>query len=124
MRFTDEEIKQMVLKVIKDKNLIFIDEALAFVPCSKRTFYKKGLHLDDDIREAIFSRRVNIKVRQRQKWEDSESAPLQLALYRLCATKEELERLMGRGTNETTESKFSSMTDDEIDNEINRLNGI
>lgn len=83
----------MALKVIKDNQIIFFDEIHAYLPCSLSTLYKHGLHNSEDIKDAIREIRVTKKSRLRSRWYESENATLQISVYKLMASEEELRRL-------------------------------
>jgi hypothetical protein len=84
-----EEYKAQALKLIEEKALVFLEDVVAFMPICKKTFYNYGLHDLHEIREAIDNNKVCTKHNMRQDWLQSDSAPLQLGLYKLLGTREE-----------------------------------
>jgi len=84
-----EAYTKQALKLIEEKALVFIEDVVAFMPISKRTFYYYGLHELQDIREAIDNNKICTKHNMRQDWLQSDSAPLQLGLYKLLGTRDE-----------------------------------
>jgi hypothetical protein len=93
MWYETEKLKQMALQAIAENGLIFIQEAVAYMPCNSATFYNHKLHEDEDVQDLINANRVKIKVKSRNKWEESDNATLQLALYKLVSDEDELRRL-------------------------------
>ena len=73
-----------------NKNMcIYVEELIAFVSFSKRTFYNHRLHEVHAIIETIQKNRINLKSGLRRKMFDSRSAHGHIALYKLLGTKEE-----------------------------------
>src|SRR5574343_131863 len=70
----------------------FFDDIVAFLPCSKPTFYEffpvESNELND-LKELLERNKVNKKVEIRTKLFKSDKAAELLALYRLICTKEE-----------------------------------
>lgn len=98
MAYDKDKLFEAALKAIDDNKLCFIEEVVAYVGCSKTTFYdyfKIDSNEMDTLKEAIQKNRVHTKVKMRKKWEDSENATLQVALMKLIATNEEAHRLNG-----------------------------
>ena len=92
MAYKTEELKEQALKAIEKHKLFFVEDVIAFLPCSKPTFYEHFPNESDgykDIQEALTKNKVEIKTSLRSKWYKSNSAPLQLALYKLIASPEE-----------------------------------
>lgn len=92
---TEKEKKKIfddALKIIKEKDLIFIEEVVSYVPISKETFYNYyPLDSDrlDSIKDALNINKLATKELLRKKWRQSENPTLQIALYRLTSDKEE-----------------------------------
>ena len=92
MAYKTEELKEQALKAIEKHKLFFVEDVIAFLPCSKPTFYEHFPNESDsykDIQEALTKNKVEIKTSLRSKWYNSNSAPLQLALYKLIASPDE-----------------------------------
>ena len=83
------------LIAIKKYKLFFIEDVIAYISCSKSTFYNQKLHELDLIKEALTKNRIEIKVSMRNKWYNSESATLQIALMKLISSDDEAHRLNG-----------------------------
>jgi hypothetical protein len=53
MAYKTKELEKQALEAIKEHGLVFIEEIVAFLPCSKPTFYEHGLNELDSIVQAI-----------------------------------------------------------------------
>lgn len=94
-KFDKKELEDTSLRLIEQKKLFFIEDLVAYLPCSRATFYNYGLDKLDSIKDALDDQKVEIKVAMRKKWFRSNSATLQLALMKLIGTEEEAHRLNG-----------------------------
>ena len=83
------------LSAIQKYKLFFIEDVIAYISCCKATFYKYKLNEIDSIKETLENNKINIKVSMRNKWYNSESATLQIALMKMIATDDEAHRLNG-----------------------------
>ena len=96
MAFDTQELYNKAEKAIKENNLFFVEDIVAFLPCSKPTFYDH-FPIDsnelNNLKELLEDNRVAQKVKLRKKWSDTDNATLSLALYKLTGTSEERKRL-------------------------------
>ena len=96
MAFKTEELYIKAEIAITENNLFFVEDIVAFLPCSKPTFYDH-FPLDsnelNNLKELLEDNRVAQKVKLRKKWGDTDNATLSLALYKLTGTSEERKRL-------------------------------
>lgn len=81
------------LRIIKEANILFITDLVAFLPISRATFYNYGLDKLDILKDEINKQRIITKQGLRAKWFKSKSPALQIALYKMIATKEEKEAI-------------------------------
>lgn len=102
MAYDKEELEKKALIAIKKHKLVFLEEVISYLPCSKSTFYDLRLHESDLIKEEIQLIKVGLKIKMRKKWTDSENASLQIANYKLLASDEELTRLTSNKHDHTT----------------------
>lgn len=90
--YNRDKIYQQAKKQITKHNLFFIEDIVAFLPCSKQTFYEFfPINSDemDTIKDLLEENKVKTKSSIRAKlWKSNKAAEL-LALYRLIATPEE-----------------------------------
>ena len=95
MSYDTNELEQEALDAIDKYKLFFIEDVVAYVSCSRATFYNHGLDKLDAIKDALSKNKIDIKVSMRNKWYKSESATLQVALMKMIATDDEAHRLNG-----------------------------
>lgn len=92
--YTDQELEEMALTAIADYELLSIVDLAATLPVSRATFYSRGINKLDSIKKAFEKNRLSIKAKLRKQWVDSDaSATVQIALYKLAANEDELQRL-------------------------------
>ena len=98
MAYNKNKIFNQAKEAIEKNKLFFTEDIVAYIPCSRSTFYDffpdKSDELDT-LKELLEQNRVEIKVSMRSKWYKSENATLQLALMKLIGTDEEAHRLNG-----------------------------
>lgn len=93
MAYNREELETQAVEMINKHKLFFIQDAIAYLPCTSSTFYHLQLEKSEKIKEALLEVKVNLKVSMRSKWYRSEQPTLQLALMKLISTDEELRKL-------------------------------
>jgi len=96
MAYSKQELEQQALEVIDKENIIFIEDLVTFMPCSAKTFYNHELHKLQTLKDKINNNKIKDKATLRAKWFKSDNATLQVALYKLLANEEELDRLNNR----------------------------
>lgn len=105
MAYKTDELREKALAAIKKYSLVFIEDVVSYLPCSKPTFYDHKLNESDDIKSALEKNRISDKVRMRKKWRDSDNATLQIAYYKMIATEEEFKRLTGQNVDHTSKGE-------------------
>ncbi len=98
-KFDRDELIALSLEAIEKHNLMFISEIIAYLDCSKSTFYNYHLERLDVLKDALANNRTRRKVELREKWYQSDNPIAQIALFKLIGTNEEVERL---GSNRQT----------------------
>jgi hypothetical protein len=93
MAYDKNELEKQSLAAIQEHKLIWIEEVVSYLPCTKGTFYEHDLHESDSIKTAILKNRTDLKVGLRKKWYESENATTQIALYKLIGTDDESDRI-------------------------------
>lgn len=88
-----EDLEKEALALIEARQLVFIDDVCAYMSCGRSTFYNNNLDKMDSIKEALTKVKVSKKIALRSNWEESTNATLQMGLYKLLATPEELAAL-------------------------------
>ena len=96
MAYDTKELFEKAKDVIIKHKLFFIEDIVAFLPCSKPTFYEH-FPIDsneiNELKELLETNRTELKVSMRSKWYKSNAPALQMALMKLIATPEELKKL-------------------------------
>ena len=96
MAYNKTKIYEQAIEAINKHNLFFIEDIVAFLPCSKQTFYD-FFPIDsdemDNIKAQLEENKIRTKSSIRAKLWKSEKAAELLALYRLICTKEEHQKL-------------------------------
>lgn len=96
-----EQAKEMIVK----HKLFFVEDIVAFLPCSKQTFYDfyplESYELDE-LKGMLEVNRTELKVSMRSKWYKSNAPALQMALMKLIASPEELKKLSMNHTDITS----------------------
>jgi len=95
MAYKTEELEKKALDAIKKHKLMFIEHIVAYLPCSKNTFYDHKLHESNDIKKAVESMRVSRKTKMLSGWIDSEVPSLQIAAMKMISEEHEAHRLNG-----------------------------
>lgn len=93
--FDKDKLYQQAKTAITENNLFFIEDIVAFIPCSKPTFYEH-FPIDsnelNNLKDLLEQNKIRTKSAIRAKLYKSPKAAELLALYRLICTPEE--RLM------------------------------
>jgi hypothetical protein len=91
--YKTDDLEKKAVAVIEAHGLVFLNEVCAYLPCATSTFYEHNLEKSEAIKEALNKNKVSKKVALRSNWEESTNATLQMGLYKLLATPEELAAL-------------------------------
>lgn len=98
MAFNKAKIFKQAITAIEKHKLFFIEDVVAYLPCTKQTFYQFfPLNSDelDAIKEKLETNKITIKNSMRNKWYKSNNPSLQIALMKIICTDEEAHRLNG-----------------------------
>lgn len=123
MAYKKEDLIKQALQAIKKHKLIFIEEVVSFLPCSVATFYNYKLEELETIKSEIQANKINIKTKLRTRWQDVDNSALNIALYKLCATKEELGILsvQQQKDKEPATNENKGKTVEELEKELQKL---
>lgn len=124
MAYKKGELESKALKIIKDNNLIFIQDVIDFLPCSPATFYNHELEKLESIKKLLETNKVTMKVGLRRKWYESDNPTTQIALYKLLATDEENIKISSQKTtidHLNNGGSFNSMSDADLISRIDKL---
>ncbi len=106
--YNKNKIFEQAKEQINKNNLFFIEDIVAFLPCSRSTFYDffpDGSDELDTIKDLLDDNKVKTKSSIRAKlWKSNKAAEL-LALYRLIATPEEHQKLNQSYIDHTSKGK-------------------
>lgn len=129
MAYDRKKIYQQAEEAIKKHNLFFIEDIVAFLPCSKPTFYDffpPNSNELNNLKEILDDNKVKTKSSIRAKlWKSNKASEL-LALYRLIATPEEHQKLNQSYVDHSNKGgKFeqpkNNLSPDQIDKLIDKL---
>jgi len=96
MAYDRKKIFEQAKEVTVKNKLFFIEDIVAFLPCSKNYFYDHfppDSNEYDELKALLDTNRTTLKVSMRSKWYTSNAPALQMALMKLIATPEELKKL-------------------------------
>lgn len=93
MAYDKKKIFEQAKEAIVKNKLFFIDDIIAYLPCSRSTFYEWEMEKSDELKELLNQNRTTLKVSLRSKWYTSNAPALQMALMKLIASPEELRKL-------------------------------
>ena len=96
MAYDRKKIFEQAKEVIVKHKLFFVEDIVAFLPISKKTFYEffpLESNESNELKELLEQNRTELKVSMRSKWYKSNAPALQMALMKLIATPEELRKL-------------------------------
>ena len=126
MAYDRKKIFQQAKEVTVKNKLFFIEDIVAFLPCSKNYFYDHfppDSNEYDELKALLDTNRTTLKVSMRSKWYTSNAPALQMALMKLIATPEELKKLSMQfieSENKNTNNNFdiSKIYDKETPEEV------
>jgi len=95
MAYDKKELEKKALAAIDKHKLMFIEHIVAFLPCSKTTFYALELNESNAIKKAVEEMRVSKKTKMLSNWINSETPSLQIAAMKMIAEEHEAHRLNG-----------------------------
>ena len=120
-----EQAKEMIVK----HKLFFVDDIVAFLPCSKSSFYEfypDGSDELDELKGLLNQNRTELKVSMRSKWYKSNAPALQMALMKLICSDEERKKLSMTYNDVTTDGEKINrvaLTEKEVKDIADKLNG-
>jgi hypothetical protein len=103
--YDQKKIFEQAKEVTVKNKLFFIEDIVAFLPCSKNYFYDHfppDSNEYDELKGLLETNRTELKVSMRSKWYKSNAPALQMALMKLIATPEELRKLSMQYNDHTT----------------------
>lgn len=108
MAYSKEEILKEAIAAVESHSLYFIDDVVAFVACSRSTFYEYFPADSDELdslKELLNRNKISMKVKLRARLSEGEKAAEILALYKLIATEDERRALSMQHVDHTTKGE-------------------
>jgi len=108
MAYSKDEILKEAISAIESHSLYFIDDVVAFVACSRSTFYEyfpADSDESDNLKELLNRNKVSMKVKLRLRLSEGDKAAEILALYKLIATDDERRALSMQHVDHTTKGE-------------------
>jgi len=131
MGYSKKKLFEALRAKIIAKRCDFVEETCDLVGINKVTFYRhfpEGSHERNALKELLQINKSEIKNALRSKWFKSDAPALQLALYKLNATEEELRKLQMSAIEVSATHKILSLdplslSDDSSDNGPAQIGG-
>jgi len=124
MAYDRKKILEQAKTAIKENNLFFVEDIVAFIPCTKTTlynFFPAGSDEMNALKSLLEDNKIRTKSSIRAKLFKSQKAAELLALYRLICTPEEHQKLnqqyidhTSKGEKMQTSITVSGTTDEDI----------
>lgn len=115
MAYDRDKMFKKALMVIDRDDCVTLDELSKCLGIDRTTLYVWGFDKNNEIKDAIESKKTEIKRKMRRRWRDSDNAALNLAEFKLLATDEEREAIsmqtVKQDTNLTVQGKPSIQID-------------
>lgn len=108
MAYSRKKLYEQAMQVIEERNLFFIEDVVAFLPCEKSTFYAKFPPNSDEmnaVKRALETNKVRTKSAIRHRLYNMDNPTAQIALYRMIATQEERDAISMNRTDITSGGK-------------------
>lgn len=125
MAYNKTEIFETAKKKIGEHKLFFVEDIVAFLPISKKTFYEYFPVESDEcneLKELLNQNKTELKVSMRSKWYKSNAPALQMALMKLICTEEERKKLAMQYSENGNINYNSELTEEKIEEIKNKLN--
>jgi len=116
MAYDLKELENTCLNVIEENKLMFINEIFAFTPFCEATFFNHNLQDLESIKNLLNKNRISTKLKLKKRWEESDNPTLQIGLYKLIGSIDEVHRLSGTRQEVDQSTKITGITLD--DNEL------
>ncbi len=113
MAYNKAKIYEQAEKAIKENNLFFVDDIIAWLPCGKTWWYDNFPPESEEmnnLRDLLEINKTKTKSAIRSKLFKSDKAGELLALYRLLCTNEERRMLNQQYIDMTSKGKQTGMT--------------
>jgi hypothetical protein len=125
MAYDTKKLLEQAKEAVIQNNLFFIEDIIAFISCSKPTFYEHfPVDSDElnDIKELLDKNKIKTKSSIRAKLFKSAKAAELLSLYRLICTNEERQMLNQQYIDHTTKGKSINLIFESANGSKNKEN--
>jgi len=98
MAYKTSELKKRAVTAIENKRFIFFEDIYSSLGISRSTFYEhfpKESEGYNDLDRLLQENKISMKGGMRRKWYESDNASLQISLYKILGSEEEVQRLNG-----------------------------
>lgn len=105
MAYSRKRLYEQAMQVIEERNLFFLEDVVAFLPCQRSTFYAKFPPNSDEMdamKRALETNKVRTKSAIRHRLFNMDNPTAQIALYRMIATPEERDAISTTKTDITS----------------------
>jgi hypothetical protein len=119
MAYDKNKIFEQAKEVIIKNKLFFIEDIVAFLPISKKTYYEYfpiDSNESNELKALLETNKTTLKVSMRSKWYTSNAPALQMALMKLISTPEELKKLSMQYVESENKHELKEFTVRVIDN--------
>lgn len=106
----DKILQQLLDNIQADEDITTFEDAAITVAPTRQALYLWGFDKIDTIKEAIEKNKVKVKKNLRKQWRYTENATLQLALYKLLSTPDELRSLSMQAIDHSGEIKLPKLS--------------
>jgi hypothetical protein len=96
MAYDPKKLYQQAIEAVEKNKLFFIEDLVAYLPCSKPTFYdhfKPDSNEFNNIKALLEENIIKAKQGLKAKWYKSDNPSMSLALYKLIGTDQERQKL-------------------------------
>jgi tyrosine-protein phosphatase YwqE len=107
MAYDKAELEEQAIKILEDDPYIFIlQDVISLLPCVSSTFYNYELEKSEPIKKLIERNKILSKSRLKKRWSDDPNPATDIALYKLAATNDEIEKLSLQKVNAEVQGKI------------------
>ncbi len=96
MAYITDELRREAEQLIKDNELDFFVDLVAYMACGEKTLYNHKLHEVQSIQDLLKSNKILHKQDLRKEWRESDNFNAQKHYYLLIGTVEERDILNGK----------------------------
>ncbi len=110
MGYNTKELEKLALEAIEEHEIPFINHLVAYMPCSRQTFYDHGLDKIDTIVDSLSKQKITKKTKLLNKMLDSDNATCYTTAYKLLSDDKEFSKLSGQQVDHTSKGDKIAIT--------------